>query len=202
MYFADICEPGWTYFKGFCYLTSKTCQNWTTARYNCRQENSVLVDVQNNEENVFLQHLHNGEKSWLGFNDIFTEGSFTWVDNGTGNFTAWARNQPNNFRDEDCVHTLGVEYCTCNNGYFGDGFDCARASMGTGLYLNFLLSYNLKGEKLKQLKLIYGRFQPHNPWIQVQIANAPSLGQVFLFCFVFVLFCFCFCFCFCFFDRA
>ena len=58
--------------------------------------------------------------------------------------------------------------------------------MGTGLYLNFLLSYNLKGEKLKQLKLIYGRFQPHNPWIQVQIANAPSLGQVFLFCFVFV----------------
>ena len=65
MYFADICEPGWTYFNGFCYLTSKTCQNWTIARHNCRQENSVLVDVQNNEGNVFLQHLHNGEKSWL-----------------------------------------------------------------------------------------------------------------------------------------
>ena len=110
MYFADICEPSWTYFNGFFYLTSKTCQNWTTARYNCRQENSVLVDVQNNEENVFLQHLHNGEKSWLGFNDIFTEGSCTWVDDGTGNFTAWTKNQPNNFRDEDCVHTLGVEY--------------------------------------------------------------------------------------------
>ena len=110
MYFADICEPGWTYFKGFCYLTSKTCQNWTTARDKCRQENAFLVDVQNNEENVFLQHLHNGKKSWLGFNDIFTEGSFTWIDDGTGNFTAWAKNQPNNFRDEDCVHALGVEY--------------------------------------------------------------------------------------------
>ena len=23
---------------------------------------------------------------------------------------AWAKNQPNNFRDEDCMHTLGVEY--------------------------------------------------------------------------------------------
>ena len=110
MYFADICEPGWTYFKGFCYLTSKTCQNWTTARDTCRQENAFLVEVQNNEENVFLQHLHNGKKSWLGFNDIFTEGSFNWVDDGTGNFTAWAKNQPNNFRDEDCVHALGVEY--------------------------------------------------------------------------------------------
>ena len=110
LYFADICEPGWNYFNGFCYFTSKTCQNWTTALDKCRQENSVLVDVQNNEENVFLQHLHNGAKSWLGLNDIFTEGSFTWADRGTGNFTAWAKNQPNNFRDEDCVHTLGVEY--------------------------------------------------------------------------------------------
>ncbi|CAH3145770.1 unnamed protein product [Porites lobata] len=78
----DICEPGWNYFNGFCYFTSKTCQNWTTALDKCRQENSVLVDVQNNEENVFLQHLHNGAKSWLGLNDIFTEGSFTWADRG------------------------------------------------------------------------------------------------------------------------
>ncbi|CAH3168587.1 unnamed protein product, partial [Porites lobata] len=165
----DICEPGWNYFNGFCYFTSKTCQNWTTALDKCRQENAVLVDVQNNEENVFLQHLHNGAKSWLGLNDIFTEGSFTWADRGTGNFTAWAKTQPNNFRDEDCVHTLGVEYkyvwndvkcsdchqytckkdlnecssdkyychqvasctnyrgsftCTCDQGYFGDGFEC------------------------------------------------------------------------------
>ena len=27
-----------------------------------------------------------------------------------GNFTAWAKNQPNNFREEDCVHSLGVKY--------------------------------------------------------------------------------------------
>ncbi|CAH3029060.1 unnamed protein product [Porites evermanni] len=97
----DICEPGWNYFNGFCYFTSNTCQNWTIALDKCRQENSVLVDVQNNEENVFLQHLHNGAKSWLGLNDIFTEGSFTWADRGAGNFTAWAKNQTNNFRDED-----------------------------------------------------------------------------------------------------
>ena len=59
---------------------------------------------------MFLQHRHNGEKSWLGLNDISTEGSFTWADRGAGNFTAWAKNQPNNFKEEDCVHTLGVEH--------------------------------------------------------------------------------------------
>ena len=110
LHLADICDPGWSYFRGFCYYTSKTCTNWTTALKKCRQENSVLVDVSNNEENVYLQHRHNGEKSWLGLNDVSKEGDFIWVDRGAGNFTAWAKNQPNNFLEEDCVHALGVEH--------------------------------------------------------------------------------------------
>jgi len=112
----DICDPGWSYFNGYCYYTSETCTNWTTALKTCRQENSVLVDVNSNEENVYLQHRHSGEKSWLGLNDISTEGHFTWADRGVGNFTAWAKNQPNNFGEEDCVHALGVEHnCEWND---------------------------------------------------------------------------------------
>ena len=108
--FADICDPGWSYFNGYCYFTSETCTNWTTAMSKCRQENSVLVNINNNEENVYIQHRDNGAKSWLGLNDISVEGNFTWVDKGDGNFTAWAKNQPNNYREEDCVHALGVKY--------------------------------------------------------------------------------------------
>ena len=48
--------------------------------------------------------------SWLGLNDISTEGNFTWADRGEGNFTAWAKTQPNNFNEEDCVHALGLRY--------------------------------------------------------------------------------------------
>ncbi|PFX12104.1 Aggrecan core protein, partial [Stylophora pistillata] len=106
----DICNPGWSYFNGFCYFTSDTCTDWTTAVTKCRQKNSVLVDVRKNEENVYIQHRHNGDKSWLGYNDGSTEGDFTWVDRGHGNFTSWAKNQPNNFKEEDCVHALGVKY--------------------------------------------------------------------------------------------
>ncbi len=57
-----------------------------------------------------MQHRHNGEKSWLGLNDRSTEGDFIWADVGRANYTAWARNQPNNFGEEDCVHALGVEF--------------------------------------------------------------------------------------------
>ena len=119
---SDICDPGWSYFNNYCYFTSVSCTNWTTAVQKCRQEDLVLVDVSSNEENVV--------KSWLGLNDRTIEGNFTWVDRGQGNFTAWAKNQPNNFREEDCVHALGVEYsyewndvqcsdchpCTCKKG--------------------------------------------------------------------------------------
>ncbi|KAL9963121.1 hypothetical protein ACROYT_G032296 [Oculina patagonica] len=105
----DICEPGWSYFYGYCYFTSDTCTNWTNALSKCQQENSVLVDLNSNEENVFIQHRHNGEKSWLGLKDRSTEGDFTWADVGRANFTAWARNQPNNFRGEDCSHALGLK---------------------------------------------------------------------------------------------
>jgi len=108
--FTDICDPEWSYFNGYCYFTSQKCTNWTTALSKCRHKNSVLVDVNNNEENVFIQNRHSGGKSWLGFNDRSTEGDFIWEDRGPGNFTAWAKNQPNNFREEDCVHALGVEY--------------------------------------------------------------------------------------------
>ena len=76
----------------------------------CHDAESVLADVYSNEENVYLQHRHNGEKSWLGLNDITTEGDFSWVDRGHGNFTAWAKNQPNNFKGEDCVHALGAKF--------------------------------------------------------------------------------------------
>ncbi|RMX58432.1 hypothetical protein pdam_00019701 [Pocillopora damicornis] len=106
----DICDPGWNYFDGHCYFTSKTCANWTTALRNCRNENSAIADIKSSEENVFIQHRHNGEKSWLGLNDRTSEGNFTWADRGRGNFTAWAKNQPNNFKEEDCVHALGIKY--------------------------------------------------------------------------------------------
>ncbi|KAL9975042.1 hypothetical protein ACROYT_G012158 [Oculina patagonica] len=71
---------------------------------------TVSRHVSSNEDNVYLQHQHNGAKAWMGLNDRFVEGNFTWADRGEGNFTAWAQNQPNSFRGEDCVHTLGVQH--------------------------------------------------------------------------------------------
>ena len=55
---------------------------------------SHLVTVHNQEENVHIQHRHNGEKSWIGLNDRKLEGSFVWTKKGTSSFRFWAANQP------------------------------------------------------------------------------------------------------------
>jgi len=107
---ADICRPGWSYFGGYCYFTSSTCASWLTAESNCSAMSSSLVTVHNQEENVYIQHRHNGERCWIGLNDRSVEGSFVWTNKEVSSFRFWAPRQPNNWRDEDCVHTLGAKH--------------------------------------------------------------------------------------------
>ena len=105
--FADICKLGWSYFGGYCYITSQACATWLTAVSNCSTMGSSLVTVHNQKENVYIQHRHNGDKSWIGLNDRSVEGSFVWTNKELSSFRFWARNQPNNWENEDCVHTFG-----------------------------------------------------------------------------------------------
>ena len=110
LYIADVCKPGWSYFNGICYSTSLWCKNWTEAEKTCQAYSGNLITVRNQEENVYIQHRMNGAKGWIGLNDRVIEGTFDWADNQTSNFSYWAKNQPNNFNNEDCVHTLGVRH--------------------------------------------------------------------------------------------
>ncbi|CAH3189906.1 unnamed protein product, partial [Porites evermanni] len=107
---SDICQPGWSYFGGYCYFTSRECASWLTAESNCSTVSSNLVTVHNQGENVFIQHRHNGERSWIGLNDRSVEGSFVWTNKEISKFRFWAPQQPNDWKNEDCVHTLGAKH--------------------------------------------------------------------------------------------
>ena len=72
--------------------------------------NSDLVTVHNQEENVFIQHRHFGDRSWIGLNGRSVEGSFVWSNKEINSFRFWAPKQPNNWNNEDSVHTLGVSH--------------------------------------------------------------------------------------------
>ena len=116
-----------------------------------------LAAIESQEENVYIQQRHNGDKAWIGLNDIATEGLFTWVDGCPDKFRYWAQNQPNNFRGEDCVHTLGA-----GHGYTWNDVDCSTCHRFTCkkgrykeviliLYRNCMTAFLITGEKaLKQ----------------------------------------------------
>jgi len=122
----DVCEPGWSFYNGSCYFTSEKCETWTNASIICRRMGANLAAVESQEENVYIQHRHNGGRAWIGLNDIATEGLFAWVDGCPDKFRYWAPKQPNNFRGEDCVHTLGA-----GHGYMWNDVDCSACHQYT-----------------------------------------------------------------------
>ncbi|KAL9984804.1 hypothetical protein ACROYT_G007139 [Oculina patagonica] len=62
----DVCEPGWSFYNGSCYFTSETCETWSNASKICRSMGANLAAIESQEENVYIQHRHNGDKAWIG----------------------------------------------------------------------------------------------------------------------------------------
>ncbi|CAH3154168.1 unnamed protein product [Pocillopora meandrina] len=105
-------------FKDYPSYQDPVCTaNGTTYDNKCWHELNYCKGLENNLmyhtgscEDLRSSHRHNGEKTWLGLNDKSVEGNFTWADRGEGNFTAWAKNQPYNYKEEDCVQAFGVKH--------------------------------------------------------------------------------------------
>ena len=141
IFITDICQPRWSYFGGYCYFTSRVCASWLTAESNCSTMSSNLVTVHNQEENVYIQHRHNGERSWIGLNDRSVEGSFVWTNKEISKFRFWAPQQPNDWKNEDCVHTLGAKHgytwndVPCTNCY---NYTCFKGTKRSKIY-NYLI---------------------------------------------------------------
>ena len=103
---------------------------------------SSLVTVHNQNENVYIQHRPNGERSWIGLNDRSVEGSFVWTNKEISSFRFWAPQQPNDWKNEDCVHTLGARHgytwndVPCHNCY---NYTCFKGIRHTKIINNCVL---------------------------------------------------------------
>lgn len=132
--FSDICDPGWRYFDGVCFQTSSSCATWLNAENQCRASQAHLATIRSQRENVFVQQQLNGAKGWFGFNDRSVEGDFRWSSKLRGNWSYWAKNQPDNEGNQDCVHTLGVHHdyrwddVSCNDCH---NFTCAKGTLSS-----------------------------------------------------------------------
>uniref|UniRef100_A0A3Q3N352 CD209 antigen-like protein A n=1 Tax=Mastacembelus armatus TaxID=205130 RepID=A0A3Q3N352_9TELE len=89
------CPAGWTMFRCSCYLLSTQAGSWDKGRQDCRDREAELVTIDSYEEQVFVSAL-NKKDTWLGLNDIETEGTWKWADGTALTVKYWIMNQPDN----------------------------------------------------------------------------------------------------------
>jgi hypothetical protein len=96
----------------------------------CTADGAHLAVIDTMDENAFAL-MFAGEDVWIGFDDLTTEGTFTWVTGAPQGFTGWTGSEPNDSGTEDCTYLRSpdgswndtecgdtrVSLCECELGY-------------------------------------------------------------------------------------
>ncbi|XP_062600173.1 C-type mannose receptor 2-like, partial [Saccostrea cucullata] len=118
---AMTCKPGWSSFGGSCYKLYTSTKTWTDALKACQAEDSSLVDIASNDEQVFVYELSKGLQAWLGGSDASVEGHWLWYSSDQPwGYTHWDPRQPDDYRgNEDCLQFWNAD--------FWDDYQCSGA---------------------------------------------------------------------------
>ena len=78
---------------------------WQEARRICVSNSADLASITSEGERVFAWALAGGKEStWIGGNDLQTEGVWTWADGTPWSNPLWDQGQPDNYQGlQDCA---------------------------------------------------------------------------------------------------
>merc|ERR1712137_1076675 len=124
------------YFK-YCYeFVFDNKGTWHDAEKDCISKGGFLTDIHSFPENNFILNslqvlkFANDNGVWIGLNDEFQEGTWSWVNLSSKNFTNWAPGQPGVVAgSEDCA-LLEVADLGHWHDYPCDGYFFGRQSHG------------------------------------------------------------------------
>nr|XP_034327587.1 uncharacterized protein LOC105328884 [Crassostrea gigas] len=96
------CDGDWVRYGESCYRYYTSQKAWIYAFKTCQSDNGFLTDIENAEEQAFLQNLTNGVMFWIGASDC--AGRWLWYGSTQPwGFTKWDIYQPDNFKkNEHC----------------------------------------------------------------------------------------------------
>ncbi|XP_031566626.1 uncharacterized protein LOC116301675 [Actinia tenebrosa] len=119
------CPGGWHPFRSNCYFfhhDNRGYSNWYASKERCRTLGGNLLDIQDNNEWLFVKsHLQPGPSAYgvpkqyfIGMNDNHWEGHWLWQDGSPVYFFKWAGGEPDGGHHENC----GTMHA--NDGFYGD----------------------------------------------------------------------------------
>jgi Ca2+-binding RTX toxin-like protein len=94
--FGDVEGPVFSFNNNL--YTLSTAGSWTNAQAQAQALGGNLVAINSAAENQFLLNSFagSGGSFWIGFTDVASEGTFTWVNGDPVTYTNWAPGEPNN----------------------------------------------------------------------------------------------------------
>ncbi|KAL2086671.1 hypothetical protein ACEWY4_017730 [Coilia grayii] len=108
------CPSGWRSFNKRCFKVVSTPTAFYTAQEACATESAHLASIHSNGENTFMRALVRGAKvqnrgAWIGGADDVSEGNWYWFDGSPFNYVDWAKGQPDNYGNGDCLMLTPAE---------------------------------------------------------------------------------------------
>jgi hypothetical protein len=85
-----------------CYRFASTSSSWLGARQSCRQWGGRLMVVGSAAEDELLALQMLGD-TWIGLQDILSEGTFSWENGSDASYRNFAPGEPNDASGSDCV---------------------------------------------------------------------------------------------------
>jgi hypothetical protein len=82
--------------------------NRAGALASCANNGGYLATVRNQETNVLFHAANNGQITYIGLNDLVTEGLYQWVNGEPLTYLNWHSGEPNNSGNEDVVEMYGT----------------------------------------------------------------------------------------------
>ncbi|XP_061758841.1 galactose-specific lectin nattectin-like [Nerophis ophidion] len=108
------CPKGYTRVEDRCFIFVHSERDFADAQLTCEALGANLASVTSAVENAVILELINIAKedrlaeTWIGYNDIATDGTFVWTDGTTPGFTNFDGPAPNDNGPLDCVLINGV----------------------------------------------------------------------------------------------
>ena len=96
------CPSGWLDYGGNAYCVHADTATWSEAEAACVSQGGHLTSIHSDQENSFLGSATNSNSFWIGANDEASEGSWTWADGSTFDYSVWGDGQPNGGDQENC----------------------------------------------------------------------------------------------------
>ena len=76
------------------------CKNWEDARTQAAAEGAYLVTINDEAEQKWLQAVFGSQPSWIGLNDVATEGEWQWDNGEPLTYTNWEYQEPHDPNNE------------------------------------------------------------------------------------------------------